>query len=368
MWVVRYWETAQPTEVELLAVMKHLRFAAMDAGFVQTMVQAWPGLESKAGLARIVLDSALSAGHALPRWGFGPRLVYILGGSNVSEEGLSTVDVYDPLTDAWKQLASMPAGRHLHAGAALDGNIYIMGGQPNPDVVYDDGGDISLSTADVYNPRTDCWHRLANMARARTNLAAAAADGRIYAIGGESDEGETVATVEAFDPLLGAWSEVASMSFSRYNHAAAVVDGKIYAIGGIGSEGESIDSVEMYDPLVDSWQQVASMPKPRFRHAAAVMDGMILVSGGYIDDFMSTAVAVFDPQTNTWTSEVASMGTARRDHASAVIGGKVYAFGGFLDEPDGSTASVEAYNPISNTWAQVLDLTAARDDFVALAL
>ena len=98
------------------------------------------------------------------------------------------------------------------------------------------------------------------------------------------------------------------------------------------------------------------------------MNGMILVSGGYIDDFMSTAVAVFDPQTNTWTSEVASMGTARRDHASAAIGGKVYAFGGFLDEPDGSTASVEAYNPLSNTWARVLDLTAARDDFVALAL
>ena len=363
-WVVRWWQAGERPEAELLAAMKHVRFAAMDAGFVQTMVQAWPGLDSKEGLARIVLDSALSARHALPRWGFGPRLVYILGGSNVNEEGLTKVEAYDPLTDAWKQLASMPIGRHLHAGAALDGNIYVMGGHPNPDVVYDD--DDTLCTADVYNPRTDCWYRLANMTRARTNLAAAAADGRIFAIGGESDCGETIATVEAFDPLLGAWSEVASMSFSRYNHAAAVVDGKIYAIGGIGSEGE-IDSVEMYDPLADSWQKVASMPQARFRHATAVIDGMIFVSGGYIDDFISTAVAVFDPQTNTW-SEVASMGTARRDHASAAIGGKVYAFGGFLDEPDGSTASVEAYDPISNTWAHVLDLTTARDGFMAIAL
>ena len=42
-------------------------------------------------------------------------------------------------------------------------------------------------------------------------------------------------------------------------------------------------------------------------------------------------------------------------------------FGG--DSPDGRTASVEAYDPIVNTWAHVSDFpTGARDDFVAVAL
>ena len=61
------------------------------------------------------------------------------------------------------------------------------------------------------------------------------------------------------------------------------------------------------------------------------------------------------------------MGISRVDHASAVIGGKLYVFGGY--DSDGiRMASVEAYDPISNTWAQVSGLTPARDEFVAVAL
>ena len=40
-WIVRWQEAVQPTEAELLVAMKHVRFAAMDAGFVQT---TGPGL------------------------------------------------------------------------------------------------------------------------------------------------------------------------------------------------------------------------------------------------------------------------------------------------------------------------------------
>ena len=68
---------------------------------------------------------------------------------------------------------------------------------------------------------------------------------------------------------------------------------------------------------------------------------------------------------NTWT-ELASMGTFRVDHTSEAIGGKLYVFGGYVGA--GRIASVEAYDPISNTWAYVSDLNSARDDFVAVAL
>ena len=48
-WVVRWQEATQPTEAEQLAVMKHMRFAAMDEDFLQTTVRAWPALDSKEG-------------------------------------------------------------------------------------------------------------------------------------------------------------------------------------------------------------------------------------------------------------------------------------------------------------------------------
>ena len=60
---------------------------------------------------------------------------------------------------------------------------------------------------------------------------------------------------------------------------------------------------------------------------------------------------------------VGKHGQISGDHASAVIGGKLYVIGGI-----GRKASVEAYDPISNTWAQMSDLTSARDECVAVAL
>ena len=68
-WIVRWQEAVQPTEAELLVAMKHVRFAAMDAGFVQTTVRAWRALDSKEGLG-VVLDSFVGADCALPRSGW----------------------------------------------------------------------------------------------------------------------------------------------------------------------------------------------------------------------------------------------------------------------------------------------------------
>ena len=193
------------------------------------------------------------------------------------------------------------------------------------------------------------------------------AGGKIYAIGGENVNHDEEATVEAFDPQLGSWAEVASMSVKRCYHALAVVDGKIYAIGGYYSHAISrSDSAEAYDPQADRWQQVANMPQGRFRHAAAVMGGKIYVSGGDDGNGPLRTVVVFDPQANTWTG-VASMGTERCSHASAAVGGKLYVFGGETVGA-GRTASVEAYDPISNRWAEVTDLAHERDDLLAVAL
>ena len=246
----------------------------------------------------------------------------------------------------------MPTNRFLHGGAALDGKIYVMGRG---------SGDVQ-DTADVYDPQSDEWQPLANMECERACFAAAAAEGKIYAIGGAA-EGST----EAFDPHLGTWACVTSMGFGRVLHAVAVVDGKIYAIGGF--DGNYIESVEVYDPRADIWQQMASLPQARRGHAAAAMGGKIFVSGGLVeggeaDDVMSTLM-VFDPQTNTWTA-LASMGTARAYHTSATICGKLYIFGG--NAGGALTASVEAYDPISNTWVRVADMSCARDAFVAVAL
>ena len=95
------------------------------------------------------------------------------------------------------------------------------------------------------------------MPTARESLAAAAVNGKIYAIGGGNSFG-VLSTVEVYDPASNTWSTAASMRTARTELAAADANGLIYAIGGRGattSTGISptaniVNTVEQFSPPV----------------------------------------------------------------------------------------------------------------------
>jgi len=252
-WVKRWWEAGERPEAELLAVLRHVRFAAMAEGFLRETVGAWPALqtlEARDLLFNAMVPAACGA-KVVPRSGFGPRLIYLVGGFGESGR-LSTAELYDPQAASWTQRASMLGPRYAHGCVALEGKLYAVGGNG--------ANRQQLDTAEVYDPQTDGWQPLAKMSTARSGLGLAAVGGKIYAIGGY-DGDSPLDSVEAYDPQLGAWALVASMSVKRSDHTSVVLDGKIYAIGGYGGSPSKLDTVEVYDPQADSWQRVASMPR-----------------------------------------------------------------------------------------------------------
>ena len=259
-WVKRWWEAGARPEAELLAVLRHVRFAAMAEAFLRETVRAWPALssaEAKDMLFTSVLP-LVGGTKVVPRSGFGPRLIYLVGGRVEDGEAISRVELYDPQAASWTQRASMTAPRSRHGCVALDGKLYAVGGEGA------DGQD--FDTAEVYDPQTDGWQPLqAKMSTARYGLGLAAVGGKIYAIGGWVS-GSALDSVEAYEPQLGAWAVVASMSLKRSDHASVVLDGKIYAMG--GHDGGALDTVEVYESQADSWQRVASMPQRLCDHAA----------------------------------------------------------------------------------------------------
>jgi len=108
----------------------------------------------------------------------------------------------------------------------VNGKIYALGGESS-------GGPVN--TAEVYDPSTDIWGTAVPMPSAREALAAAVAlDGKIYAMGGNNfiAQNYLLNTVEAYDPSANVWSTVAAMSNSREYMAAAAFNGIIYALGG----------------------------------------------------------------------------------------------------------------------------------------
>jgi N-acetylneuraminic acid mutarotase/fibronectin type 3 domain-containing protein len=246
----------------------------------------------------------------------------------------------------WRRMSPLASARFLLSAAALQGNLYSVGG-------YD--GVSNLNTLDVYVPSSDRWQTLAPMPTARRELASAALDGKLYALGGW-DGNATVTTVEVYDPQDDSWRRTHPMSTARSNFVSAVVNGRLYAIG--GWNGVYLKSVEVYDPTIDKWTFLADMPTARNAMAAAVIGNKIYVIGGWVSGRPVNTVEMFDTESGEW-STLAPMPTARNRLAAGTLYGRIYAIGGWTGS-DPSNA-VEVYDPRSDTWSASVALPSARN-------
>ncbi len=131
--------------------------------------------------------------------------LYVAGGST-SSGIVSTVVVYDPVANTWTNVASMPNPRASAGTAVINGILYVVGG-----AVVVNSTSVAVNTVDSYNPATDTWTTLASMPTARIALAAVDIDGILYAAGGQDNINTTFATVEAYNPSINAWTTAPSM-------------------------------------------------------------------------------------------------------------------------------------------------------------
>ncbi len=168
----------------------------------------------------------------------------------------------------------MPAARGALAVAAIDGRIYAAGGSPDP----------RERDFAAYDPATDTWEILPSMPTPRNHLAAAAAAGRFYAIGGRSGSiGGITNVVEAYDPATGAWTTRPAMPTARGGHAAAVYSGCIYVVGGEGNRDHPLgmfDQNEVFDPVAETWRSLEPMMLALHGIGAATAGNRIHVPGG----------------------------------------------------------------------------------------
>jgi N-acetylneuraminic acid mutarotase len=281
------------------------------------------------------------------RWGLSTcvvdgKIYAIGGGQDTSGKFLSTLEVYDPVTDTWTKKADMPAERAVYgAASAVNGKIYVIGGSPR---AYTD-----TPTVEEYDPATDTWTKKADMPTSRCFLSTCVVDGKIYAIGGWMYLGESnVLSVEVYDPATDTWTKKADMPTGRCFLSTSAVDGKIYVIGGvIGRPGVSsgISTVEEYDPATDTWTKKADIPTGRKAFSTSVVDRKIYAIGGATGTTaVFSTVEVYDPATDTWTRK-ADMPTARCVHSTSAVNGSIYSIGGSVKAAWWiPTATVEVYD------------------------
>jgi hypothetical protein len=215
---------------------------------------------------------------------------------------------------------------------------------------------VGLSSVKANMPVENSWMTKAPMSVARSDLGVATVNGKIYAIGGSTQQstgmdsnGGVVDTNEEYDPLTNAWGFEAEMMTPREGFATAVLDNSIYCIGGLNGYGAESAVSEVYYPANNSWSTKASLPTAEEGMQANVINGKIYLIGinSYLSGINSTITYVYDPINDSWTTKAPMPNKPSGLPTSCVLDGKIYVISSYL---------TQIYNPLNDTWSTVTPL------------
>ena len=194
------------------------------------------------------------------------------------------------LAGVWSYLADMPTARSKVAAAEVDGKIYVMGGFG--------AGAVANESYDI---ETNTWSIVALFPEGVDHAAAAAVVGQVYLIGGFKGRPAPESLVGVCDPGSNRRSRRADLPTARGALGAAVIEGTIYAVGDMGTNGNT-GGLEVYDPAQNSWEALTPLPTPRDHIAVAVADRKLYVPGGRLGSFARNLPNhdVYGPDSGTW--------------------------------------------------------------------
>jgi hypothetical protein len=226
-----------------------------------------------------------------------------------------------------------------------------------------------------------------SMSTARYNHTATLLNnGKVLVTGGNN--GATLNSTELYQSGVG-WASAGSMGPAREGHTATLLSSNGWVLVTGGSSGTVVQSsTALYDPSlgVGVWNAAASMDTARTGHTATLLTsglnaGKVLVTGGYDGSSRLNTAQLYDPSQLTWSSgscgsnanaNPCPMHTARSGHTATLLtsgpnAGKVLITGG-LNSSTQTEQSAELYDPNTNDFTAIGNMTAARQNHTATLL
>jgi N-acetylneuraminic acid mutarotase len=217
--------------------------------------------------------------------------IYVLGGSD-PDNRKNVVEAYDPVKDSWRRLTPMPTARDAPqavtaVGADGRARIYVLGGR---DRSKRDNG---LSSVDAYDPATDTWTPMAPMLIGlHAHVATLGPDCRIYVLGGTNATLLFTDAMQIYDPVKNTWIRGAAMPYGQECAAATFSpgpDGEVLMFGGWTSGKRPVRSAAAYSPRTGMWRLLPQAPTARAAGGAVAIQGLdgvvhVYVVGGTGED------------------------------------------------------------------------------------
>jgi N-acetylneuraminic acid mutarotase len=264
--------------------------------------------------------------------------IYVAGGYIASGETITTVEIYHAASNQWSSVVDMPAPRNHLSLTALNGQIFAIGG-------YDGNPAGEAPTDTVWAlARTGSagWQTRAPLPSPRAGHASVAVDGKIYVVGGD---GPNTLPILVYDFQADRWEEKAPVPTRRNHLGAAFVSGLLIAVA--GRDATDLNVVEAYDPVADRWETLPPMPTLRSGIAVVGIGDSVYVTGGEAiggsGRTFSELEALHVP-TRTWRT-LAPMPTARHGLGGVVYDGRFYVLAGGPQAGLTVSDAVEAYTP-----------------------
>ncbi|HEY4109095.1 malectin domain-containing carbohydrate-binding protein [Puia sp.] len=175
---------------------------------------------------------AVMGGNALVRVG---RKLHAFGGLLADRQTGNTAHYVLDLTNiaaGWTNAAPTPLPRCHFSSSFVAGKIYTIGGQEGHDGAYHD-----VNYVQVYDPSTDTWAQLANMPIVRSHIEPSTfvMEGKIYFVGGRSGaDNNILGTVTSYDPATGTFADDVPLptGVTLFGCAAEAIGAELFVANG----------------------------------------------------------------------------------------------------------------------------------------
>ncbi len=246
--------------------------------------------------------------------------IHVIAGEGQDLARTTAHDVFDTLTNTWSQKAPYPEILDGMGSFSINGKGYCAGGFSD-DLQYH-------KTGYSYDPTTNAWTAIASLPDNSIFGGVGVDDGTYGYITSGINANGFLPNLFRYNPTADTWETISNLPTPRVGCAVNILDNKIYVLGGLDQTGVSSSVVEVYDLNTKTWSTLANMINARGYCAGFVNNSDIYVVGGL--DKLSYTVANterYSVNSNTWR-EVEPMNFARNSLTVRSVGHKGYAIGG----------------------------------------
>jgi N-acetylneuraminic acid mutarotase len=213
-------------------------------------------------------------------WRSGPRLplavdhssaaslngqVYVAGGHSF---GRDSARLFRLDGDHWTELAAMHFVRGGHALVAVQGKLYAIGGNSYRG---------NVAAAEVFDPATNAWTVLSSLPAPRNHVSGFVLGTKACVAGGRSPN---TGRIDCMDAVDGSWSRLPDVPRATSGGGAtSFVGGAVVMMGGEDA-GESmmVDMLSFYSD--GAWSALDAMQSPRHGIQLALFQGRAWACGG----------------------------------------------------------------------------------------